>query len=718
MTRLETGHEFAGYQVLAPLGEGGMGQVYLVEHPHLLRREALKIISVTASHREEFHQRFTNEARTVALLRHPGIVAIHHYGVENGSPWFTMTYLDGQDLAAGGLSDAEIGVVATRAADALDYAHRHQVIHRDVKPANIIVTREDDGSIDQVVLLDFGIAKLADSTRFTATQAFIGTLAYAAPELLDGLPAGPATDQYALACTVYELLTGVAPFEAPTPSAMMAALLSRPAPLLSVRRPDLVALDPIFHRALAKDPSLRFPDCRSFAAGLADVLRTSAAGPRPTVDRGASTPDRVSLFGPDGPVSSVTGTPHTGMSTAPGSGAADSQARESSAADSDAATVDRITPRRQRRRRAILLAAITALVVVAVAIAATVLTTRSNGSPADPRPPTGQISAISVGTFTTCAVRDRAAYCWGKNDEGQIGDGTTTSRSVPTRVAGLTDVTDIVTSSTTTCAVASAELYCWGSKAARPRKVSGLSDVTDVSTNGFSFCAIADSYLFCWGGNSSGQLGDGARWYRTAPTKVEGIRTVTAVSVGEDSTCAISGSNAYCWGGNSSGQLGDGTTVDRAEVTQVKNLQFPGSVSTGGLAGRGTTCAVTADYAGYCWGANEHGQLGDGTATDRRVPTKVRSGPLLDIDTSENTTCAVTTAREVECWGSVRAGADDVLLPATINGLRGVTAVSVGDLRSCAIARDGAYCWGGNIDGAIGDGTTTSRTAPARVTFP
>ncbi|MBD0020658.1 protein kinase [Gordonia pseudamarae] len=272
---LQPGSEFAGYTVLSKLGQGGMGQVYVVEHPHLGRREAMKIISVSGD--PEFERRFTAEAKTAASLNHPSIITVHGYGVVDGSPWFTMSYIDGRDLATERLTLPEIGSVATKVADALDYAHRKNVIHRDIKPANIVVTRDPDTKqIDEVVVLDFGIAKLVtDATSMTAANMVVGTMAYLAPEVVAGNAAGPRSDQYALACTTYQLITGTTPFSGDTAPAMMMAHATKPVPRVSAVRPDLAALDQVFETALAKDPARRFTDCRAFAAALVRALQVA-----------------------------------------------------------------------------------------------------------------------------------------------------------------------------------------------------------------------------------------------------------------------------------------------------------------------------------------------------------------------------------------------------------------------------------------------------------
>lgn len=279
---LEAGSVFGGYRVIRTLGEGGMGQVYLVEHPHLGRQEALKVISIGRGD-QAFQDRFTREARTAAALHHPSIVTIYHYGIEATAPWFTMEYFDGADLTgAERLSLPDIAQIVARTADALDYAHRHDVVHRDVKPANIMITRDGtSGSIDRVVLLDFGIARLLTGTRLTATAAFVGTVHYAPPEVLEGGIASARSDQYSLACTAFELLTGTTPFRGEHIGALIAAQISKPPLMPSAVHRELAPLDRCFALALQKDPALRYPTCGEFAADLARAAQSVGTASRP-----------------------------------------------------------------------------------------------------------------------------------------------------------------------------------------------------------------------------------------------------------------------------------------------------------------------------------------------------------------------------------------------------------------------------------------------------
>ncbi|GAA3959536.1 serine/threonine-protein kinase [Gordonia caeni] len=262
------GGEFAGYEVLSLLGRGGMGSVFLVRNRHLERREALKVLAVDSQ--GDFAARFGAEARTVASLDHPGIVTVYHHGIDGEIPWFTMQYLEGTDLSGGQrLPLGEVTQIVRQVADALDYAHARGVVHRDVKPANIMVRRDAAGAVERVTVLDFGIARLAGASSLTAADSFVGTLTYAAPETIGGRRDVAAADQYALACTAYELLTGRTPFAGlPTP-ALLHAQLSEAPPPISRSIPALAGLDHVFARALAKDPAQRYRSCRAFAAALA-----------------------------------------------------------------------------------------------------------------------------------------------------------------------------------------------------------------------------------------------------------------------------------------------------------------------------------------------------------------------------------------------------------------------------------------------------------------
>ncbi|MEP9393195.1 protein kinase [Gordonia sp. VNQ95] len=277
---LKPGDEFATYRVLSQIGAGGMGKVYQVEHMYLGRRQALKTIADLVVADPTMERRFVNEARAAAGLSHRSIIAIYDFGITDGTPWFTMPLIEGDDLEQEHLTPADVATVVSSVAAGLDYAHRHGVVHRDIKPGNIMVTRGTDGQIADVTILDFGIARL-ESTRLTAAGIVVGTRAYVSPEVIEGDPATGLSDQYSLAVTAFELLTGELPFPGRSPLALAARSGELP-PLISSRRPDLAHADPVLARAMAVDPASRFTDCGTFATALSDALRGPAAHQRPS----------------------------------------------------------------------------------------------------------------------------------------------------------------------------------------------------------------------------------------------------------------------------------------------------------------------------------------------------------------------------------------------------------------------------------------------------
>jgi serine/threonine-protein kinase len=272
---LEAGQVFAGYEIVGTLGVGGMGEVYLAQHPRLPRRDALKVLRGTVIEDEEYRQRFIREADIVAGLSHPNIVSVHDRGEADGQLWIAMDYIDGTDagkLLADRYPDGmpvELVIrIVSGIADALDYAHQRQLLHRDIKPANILIT-DLDSDEPRIYLGDFGIARWADDTsKLTATDVAVGTVAYAAPEQLMGGDVDGRADQYALAATAFQLLTGKPLFQHGNQAVVISQHISSEPPDIAERRPELAALSPVFARALAKTPRERFASCRQFARAL------------------------------------------------------------------------------------------------------------------------------------------------------------------------------------------------------------------------------------------------------------------------------------------------------------------------------------------------------------------------------------------------------------------------------------------------------------------
>ncbi|MFJ9367283.1 serine/threonine-protein kinase [Nocardia sp. NPDC101769] len=281
---LESGGVFAGYRIVRRLGAGGMGTVYLAEHPNLPRLVALKLLNRALTDDEDVRARFLREADTAARLDHRNIVAVYDRGNEGGQLWIAMQYVDGSDVAQllrdGPLPVGRAVWIVTETAAALDYAHGHGVLHRDVKPANILLTDASRGEPERVLLADFGIAKALDETGgFTRSGMLLASLQYAAPEQFDiGVAVDHRVDVYALGATLYRMLTGALPYPGSTPAQLMYGHLSLPIPKPSrhgeVRVPE--GFDVIVERALAKDRECRYSSCGELAAAANDALAASS----------------------------------------------------------------------------------------------------------------------------------------------------------------------------------------------------------------------------------------------------------------------------------------------------------------------------------------------------------------------------------------------------------------------------------------------------------
>lgn len=311
--QLQPGQVFAGFRVHHRLGAGGMGDVYAADHPRLPRRVALKLLTADTTDRGAA-ARFEREAETIARLDHPNIVDVLDRGIEHGQPWISMQLVDGVDAAAvlraeGPMSLPRVLRIGMQIAGALDAAHRRGVVHRDVKPANIMLARTDHGG-ERALITDFGIARWQQApvlrpgaeggTTMAAAADITGqldgvraTAAYASPEQLSGEPTDGRSDQYSLACTLYALLTGHGPYPG-TVARAIKGHLTDPVPSLEQVLPQVPqGVSAAMARAMSKDPARRFATCAEFVRALsADAVPPVHAGPTrsaPSPATGAST---------------------------------------------------------------------------------------------------------------------------------------------------------------------------------------------------------------------------------------------------------------------------------------------------------------------------------------------------------------------------------------------------------------------------------------------
>ena len=342
------------------------------------------------------------------------------------------------------------------------------------------------------------------------------------------------------------------------------------------------------------------------------------------------------------------------------------------------------------------------------------------------------VTQVSLFEKHGCAVSTaNRAYCWGRNSNGQLGDGSTTNRRVPVAVGGGLTFRQISTGVSHTCAVTTTDLaYCWGNngrgqlgdgtttRRLMPRAVMGGLAFREVTTATKHTCGVTTAnVVYCWGDNISGQLGAGTTGgMQLTPRRIAGTLQFRQLSAGSQHTCAVSTTNRiFCWGLNSTGQVGDGTTTNRPRAIQVAGDLFFRQVG----AGRLHTCAVTPENVVYCWGDNTSGAVDNPngfTTNIHLVPVRVEGTfRIRQVDGGLRHSCGVTPTDKAKCWGfdvgtGVLTASNSVL---TTFDFRQATG---GYGATCGVTVDNyPYCWGTNDEGELGTGDHLAHRIPAPV---
>lgn len=705
------------YVFLELLGRGGVGAVFRARHVDASRGDqqfAVKVIQQGArpERRRLLSQMFEREISAAALVgrsRHFVRVLGHdtgdhlHLAMEY-VPWPTLKSRLKREGVMAARDVARLGIALLRAVEVM---HAHNLVHRDLKPANLFVT-EEDGEI-RVKVADLGLWILSEDRRGDVTESlpagtFAGTLDYASPEQLDGVGIGLPSDLHAVGSILWAASTGDVPFPAMGATFIASMRAKRQLVEAIPARPEPMpeALYYVLARALEPRVEDRFATAHDFATALENLVQDPESfsstvyfrptvptpqarrgTPQPAPSEGSVSGERASKPLPRWPLVAAGAVVVVGLGYATASTfLPDRSGNESSAG-------------------------------VVAAAASSPSATPSPRPSAERTPEAPKLHLLAVGHRHSCAIAAGGSmHCWGANERGQLGDGTTIGRSRPVPVAGPGQIEQVVLGAAHTCARKSdGTVWCWGDNGqgelgdgkreprAAPRQVLGLPKVRHLFGGACQTWALTETgEAWGWGCDRSGQLGSGAGTKETTPRRIDrldGAVTVAHETYGSGGeACALFRDRpAICW---QWGRLPKGARAAAIDGTGgIEQVVFAGDHG----------CARFDDGKARCWGRNQAGQLGDGTRKERRGPVELASTKRVEqLVAGEGYGCARVDDGRVLCWGrndrgqTAGRGPEDKLVPAEVGGIAGAVDIATDMGRTCAVLRDGRVgCWGDGL---------------------
>jgi serine/threonine protein kinase/alpha-tubulin suppressor-like RCC1 family protein len=726
------------YEILGELGRGATAVVYRARDRELGREVAIKVIRPKYADDDETVARLAREARTVAQLQHPNIVTLYAVRrVRDGSLALVMQLVPGRTLREllnerGPCSFERADRVLRDVASALGHAHQRGIVHRDVKPENIFI----DENTGQALLSDFGVARsLEADSQLTATGTAIGTPSYMSPEQIDGSELDGRSDLYSLGLVGWEMLTGRRPWEGEGLYSVIYKQKREDLPPIDALRPDAPnRLIYLIEGATKKDRAERWRGAAEMVE-RASMIAPEEGWARWQAERRKRHRAMVYSAARDRGDSVLSAALETVRFRPDATGARTDNVpapikRDAAARAVNAESLEPAAEKRQRRRSVVPVVAMVALGLAAIAAGVQIM--RGRTRPPDVRPTTtfadnGGVE-VPVAPPNAAEVPPASAPVASPNETSVTPPGADSlERAAPARPgAQHSDAARGVQSNTSAATAAPTDgRRTVSSGDVTPPPASPRGEPAKATPLPLPPAPVIASTIVS-GSTTAPAPSSRDSTPTTAVAPAPAPATVTfpvdraIVAAGGRHSCALDANgSASCWGANDEGQLGDGTRNDHALPAVVA-----GDLSFAQLsAGSSHTCAVTRDGDVYCWGNNERSQLGDATTLERDTPVRVvAGGPFRLVRAGFSHSCALSRSGEVLCWGSNAYGQLGTgaglasSRPAEVAGGLRFGALAVGWNHSCGITNSGdMYCWGSNNAGQLGDGTRDDRRTPTRV---